>query len=155
MRILICEDSEHNLQSAREFAEKVKGEHEVVIHDSAAKAAYALMSFEEDKIDYVLTDLYLPTRKGTVLPGGLAVALAALQRGLPTCIITDGHAHCDDEMVASLWTITERNNERLHLYLLQDEGSKGFKGWSEGGWKNGKLVKDWEFCFRAITEPKG
>jgi len=168
MRILICEDSEHNLVSAHEFAEKVKGEHEVIIHETANRATSVVEHSEKqvgsrseggvtvsvtygDKIDLVLTDLYMPTRKGTVLPGGLIVALAALQRGIPVCIITDGHAHCDDEMVTSLSHI-QQNNERLHLYFLQDESSKGFKCWGEGGWRTDKLVKDWEFCFQQLTQ---
>lgn len=151
MRILICEDSEHNLQSAREFAEKVKSEHEVEICETAGMASYKV---SRSAFDYVLTDLYLPTSKGILIPGGVVIALAALQRGIPVCIITDGHAHCDDKMVTLLADTIQQNNERLHLCLLKGEGSKGFKGWVNNDFVNGKLIKDWEFCFQRLTETK-
>ena len=163
MRILICEDSEQNLQSAREFAEKVKGEHEVVMLERAGwavaevgRSGQVISSVSHpdgrvtdvrygDKVDCVLTDLYLPTSKGTSLPGGLCVALAALQLGVPVAIITDGNAHGDDELVAMLSGV-QNQNERLQRFIVGQRNRTGVKGETP----DGRLIKDWEFCFNKL-----
>jgi CheY-like chemotaxis protein len=166
MRILICEDSEHNLQSAREFAEKVKGEHEVVIINNASRAGqgvsgggYSPGEFYEEGVltplparptwDCVLTDLYLPDHvSGTSLPGGFYVALAALQNNVPACIITDGDAHGDDRLVCAAEISLQRWNKRLHFRFVNAKSKEGVKGLTP----DGKVIKDWEYCFQQLIQ---
>jgi CheY-like chemotaxis protein len=156
MRILICEDSEHNLQSAREFAEKVKGEHEVDIE--ATHPLRGLHGIKEGKYDLVLTDLFMKrTPDREIEPIGLFVALGALQHGLPVAIVTDGVSHSDEPAISFLENYClEYNNERLRVYFVDADmhrppESKYYSP-HKGSAPGRKPIKDWEFCFHALMK---
>jgi CheY-like chemotaxis protein len=149
MRILICEDSEQNLQSAREFAEKVKGEHEVTI--VSVRPARGLNGVRSGEFDVVLTDLYMelsPESPDGIQPFGLFAALGALQYNVPVAIVTDGKDHGDDPMIKRLDGFRSCNNARLQVHFVHPE--KNYPA-MKGVTPDGKAIKDWEFCFRALT----
>jgi CheY-like chemotaxis protein len=145
MRILICEDSQQNLQSAREFAETVKGEHEVEIADDLG-AGIASAGY----VDCVLTDCYLPDyMTGEIIPGGLLVALAALGKNVPVCIITDGANHGPDRLICMTQLLGRDKRLQVRVVNADGDGSRdGIKGMTP----DGKIIKDWEYCFRELME---
>ena len=157
MRILICEDSEHNLVSAREFAEKVKGEHEVEIFGD--RPGGAKRGIEGSKYDVVLTDLYMPSLPGREAePIGLFIAMKALQYNVPVAIVTDGKTHGKDRNIQCLdLFFLEGGNDRIRTFLVTPEPestdpASAYYSPMKGITSEGKAIKDWEFCFRRMME---
>jgi CheY-like chemotaxis protein len=155
MRILICEDSEHNLQSAREFAEKVKGEHEVTIQ--ATHPFVGIRGIREGRYDLVLTDLFMKTHPASeIVPAGIFVALAALQYGLSVAIVTDGVSHSDEPMIKLLENFLQYPNERLKVYFVDADMDRppesNYYSPHKGRTPERKPIKDWEFCFKQLTQ---
>jgi hypothetical protein len=156
MKILILEDSEHNLVSAREFAEKVKGEHEVVIVDK--RPVGMIWRLGESKYDVVLTDLFMESLPGKGLePIGLFAAMKALQHNVPVAIITDGETHGDNRILNLLdGLFLEGGSEKIRVYFVNttsdSEPTSAYYSPTKGVTPDGKAIKDWEFCFRKLTQ---
>lgn len=138
MRILIVEDNKKHMEDAVLAVEGLG--HEAVC---ATTVGYADHILEEEKIDAVVTDVYLPLDDSrekwnhSKCPCGINVSVSARMRGIPCVFCTDGNHHDGQlEWLNGLILIGEVFPEAGIILPPMIDG------------------KNWEWAIKVVTEMK-
>jgi CheY-like chemotaxis protein len=164
-KILLIEDMEKNIQSAKEQF----GNNEIIVARNLFEIhRYCYGYFEEDGIDLVLTDLKLPLGKGSDYGKcydickkfnpkdefnlGLAVLLSTIKNHIPCLMVSDSNGHDsvlgllleDVKVFKSDNDIVYEKNRKNNLFHLT------MRPYWINNDKNMK-IKDWEKCLRRSS----
>jgi CheY-like chemotaxis protein len=115
MKILLVEDGEANIQSAKnQFPD-----HELTVVKTANEAEQIIgIEWRLAKYDLVLTDMYIPksTERTELVPAGLTILAKCLGLGIPCAMVTDSNGH-----KCPLGAIIEKMNLKMQITKTDEE----------------------------------